>query len=59
MVYHALGRDQDSDAALGLLIKKYATESANQIAEAYGFRGQRDKNIRVARTSVSATRTAG
>jgi TolB-like protein/DNA-binding winged helix-turn-helix (wHTH) protein/Flp pilus assembly protein TadD len=43
LAYHALGRDQDSDAALNLLIKRYEIESANQIAEAYAFRGQRDK----------------
>ena len=39
---HALGREQDSNAALRQLIEKHATDSAFQIAEVYGFRGQSD-----------------
>src|SRR5262249_45002132 len=43
LVYHALGRDHDSDAALSVLIAKYQADSAYQIAEAYAFRGQTAK----------------
>jgi TolB-like protein/Tfp pilus assembly protein PilF len=43
LAYHALGRGQDSDAALSLLIQKHESESAYQIAEAYAFRGQSNK----------------
>ena len=42
---HALGREQDSNAALIQLIAKHATDSAFQIAEVYGFRGESDKAI--------------
>jgi TolB-like protein/DNA-binding winged helix-turn-helix (wHTH) protein/Flp pilus assembly protein TadD len=40
---HALGREQDSRAALTELIGKHATDSAFQVAEVYGFRGEPDK----------------
>ena len=40
---HALGREQDSNAALGDLIAKHATGAAFQIAEVYGFREESDK----------------
>ena len=43
MVYHALGRERDSIAALTELIAKHDTDSAYQIAEAYAFRGEPDK----------------
>jgi TolB-like protein/DNA-binding winged helix-turn-helix (wHTH) protein/predicted Zn-dependent protease len=39
---HALGREQDSRAALTELIGKHATDSAFQVAEVYGFRGEPD-----------------
>jgi len=45
MVYHALGRNQYSNAALTQLIAKYEKDSAYQIAEAYGFRGESDKTF--------------
>jgi TolB-like protein/Tfp pilus assembly protein PilF len=40
LVYHALGREQDSTAALAELIAKHDTDSAFQIAEVYAFRGE-------------------
>jgi TolB-like protein/DNA-binding winged helix-turn-helix (wHTH) protein/Flp pilus assembly protein TadD len=43
LVYHALGREQDSTAALAGLIAKHDTDSAFQIAEVYAFRGESDK----------------
>jgi predicted Zn-dependent protease len=43
LVYHALGREQDSNAALAELVAKYDTKSAFQIAQAYAFRGESDK----------------
>jgi TolB-like protein/DNA-binding winged helix-turn-helix (wHTH) protein len=39
---HALGREQDSLAALTELIGKHATGSAFQVAEVYAFRGEPD-----------------
>jgi TolB-like protein/DNA-binding winged helix-turn-helix (wHTH) protein/Tfp pilus assembly protein PilF len=45
MVYHALGREQDSNAALSELVAKYGTDSAYQIAEGYAFRGETDKSF--------------
>ena len=45
LVYHALGRDQDSNTALADLIGKYNADSAYQIAQAYAFRGQTDKSF--------------
>jgi TolB-like protein/DNA-binding winged helix-turn-helix (wHTH) protein/Flp pilus assembly protein TadD len=42
LVYHALGREQDSTAALAELIAKHDTDSAYQIAEVYAFRGESD-----------------
>ena len=42
LVYHALGREQDSTAALAELIAKHDTDSAFQIAEVYAFRGEPD-----------------
>jgi TolB-like protein/DNA-binding winged helix-turn-helix (wHTH) protein/Flp pilus assembly protein TadD len=43
LVYHALGREQDSNAALAELIAKHDTDAAYQIAEAYAFRGESGK----------------
>jgi TolB-like protein/DNA-binding winged helix-turn-helix (wHTH) protein/Flp pilus assembly protein TadD len=45
LVYHALGREQDSNAALASLIAKHQTDSAYQIAEVYAFRGEADKSF--------------
>lgn len=45
LVYHALGREQDSNAALAELIAKHDTDWAYQIAEVYAFRGQLDKSF--------------
>jgi hypothetical protein len=45
MVYHALGRKQDSNAALAELIAKHGTDSAYQVAEVYAFRGESDKSF--------------
>jgi TolB-like protein/DNA-binding winged helix-turn-helix (wHTH) protein len=45
LVYHALGRQQDSNAALAELVAKYSTDSAFQIAEGYAFRGQTDESF--------------
>lgn len=43
LVYHALGREQDSHAVLVELIAKHDTDWAYQIAEVYAFRGESDK----------------
>jgi TolB-like protein/DNA-binding winged helix-turn-helix (wHTH) protein len=45
LAYHALGREQDSDAALADLITKYRTYVAYQIAEVYAYRGESDKSF--------------
>jgi TolB-like protein/DNA-binding winged helix-turn-helix (wHTH) protein len=45
LVYHALGREQDSNAALIELIAKHDTDSAYQVAEVYAFRGESDKSF--------------
>jgi len=45
LAYHALGREQDSDAALADLITKYRTYVAYQIAEVYAYRGESDKSL--------------
>jgi adenylate cyclase len=42
LVFHALGRSGESDAALAALKGKYAAEAAYQIAEAHAFRGEVD-----------------
>jgi len=41
-VYHALGREQDSNAALIDLIHQYQQSMAYQIAEIYACRGDSD-----------------
>jgi TolB-like protein/DNA-binding winged helix-turn-helix (wHTH) protein/Flp pilus assembly protein TadD len=45
LVYHELGREQDSNAALSELIEKHDSDSAYQIAEAYAFRGESGKSF--------------
>jgi tetratricopeptide (TPR) repeat protein len=45
VVYHALGREQDSNAALIELIAKHHNDSAFQIAQVYAFRGESDKSF--------------
>ena len=45
LVYHALGRAQDSDAAVAGLIAKYGTQAAFQISQAYAFREESDKSF--------------
>jgi tetratricopeptide (TPR) repeat protein len=45
LAYHALGRGQDSNAALAELIAKHDTDSAYQIAEVYAFRGESAKSL--------------
>ena len=42
LVFHALGRRSESDAALAALKGKYAGDSAYQIAEVHAFRGEAD-----------------
>ena len=42
IVYHALGRKADSDAALAALIAKYGKDAAYNIATVYAFRGEAD-----------------
>ena len=43
LVYYALGRKADADAALAALIKEQADASALGIAQVYAFRGQSDE----------------
>jgi tetratricopeptide (TPR) repeat protein len=45
LVYHALGREQDSNTALAELIAEHDTDSAFQIAQVYAFRGETDKSF--------------
>jgi TolB-like protein/DNA-binding winged helix-turn-helix (wHTH) protein/Tfp pilus assembly protein PilF len=45
LAYHALGREQDSNVALGGLIAKYHTYAAYQIAQVYAYRGDSDKSF--------------
>lgn len=45
LAYHALGRQQDSNAALARLIAKYHTDAAYQIAQVYAYRGESDKSF--------------
>ena len=45
LVYYALRREQDSNAALAELIGKHDTDSAYQIAEAYAFRRESGKSF--------------
>jgi TolB-like protein/DNA-binding winged helix-turn-helix (wHTH) protein/Flp pilus assembly protein TadD len=43
LVYHALGRTHDSDAALSRLIATHAEDSPYQVAEIYAYRGELDQ----------------
>jgi TolB-like protein len=43
MVYHALGKKADSDAAIARMIKDQADGNAYGIAEVYAYRGQSDE----------------
>ena len=45
LAYHALGREQDSNAALNALIAKYESGAAYQIAQVYAYRGESDKSL--------------
>lgn len=45
LAYYALGRKQESDAALSELIAKFHTVAASQVAEVYAFRGENDKAL--------------
>ncbi len=45
MVYHALGREQESNAALAGFIAKNSTDAAYQIAQVYAFREESDKSF--------------
>jgi len=42
LAYHALGRNEEADAALAELIAKYKAVMAFQVAQVYAFRGQSD-----------------
>jgi len=43
MVYHALGRKAEFDAALAALIAKYEKDGPSNIASVYAYRGEADK----------------
>jgi TolB-like protein/Tfp pilus assembly protein PilF len=43
LAYHALGREQDSNAALAGLIAKDDTDAAYQVAQVYAYRGESEK----------------
>jgi TolB-like protein/DNA-binding winged helix-turn-helix (wHTH) protein len=43
LVYHALGRERESNAALAELIAKEGSQSAFQVAQVYAFRGENNK----------------
>jgi predicted Zn-dependent protease len=45
LAYHALGREQDSNAALADIIAKYDTNADYQIAQVYAYRGESDKSF--------------
>jgi len=45
LAYHALGREQNSNAALAKLIAKNDTDAAYQIAQVYAYRGEPDKSF--------------
>ena len=45
LVYHALGREQDSNAVLTTLISKYKSDAAYQIAQVYAYRGDADRSL--------------
>jgi TolB-like protein/DNA-binding winged helix-turn-helix (wHTH) protein len=43
LAYHALGREQDSNAALADLIAKYNLDAAYQVAQVYAYQGESNK----------------
>jgi TolB-like protein len=43
MVYHALGRRAESDAALAQAVREHAQDDAYEIADAYAYRGEVDQ----------------
>jgi len=43
LIFYALGRKTDADAALAALIKEQANENALDIAQVYAFRSQSDE----------------
>ncbi len=45
LTYHALGREQDSNAALASLIEKYGSAGAFQIGQVYAYRGESDRSF--------------
>jgi TolB-like protein/DNA-binding winged helix-turn-helix (wHTH) protein len=45
LAYHALGREQDSNAALAALIAKYHALAPYQIAQVYAYCGDADKSF--------------
>jgi TolB-like protein/DNA-binding winged helix-turn-helix (wHTH) protein len=45
LAYYALGREQDSNAALAALIANYDTLAADQIAQVYAYRGESDRSF--------------
>ena len=45
LAYHALGREQDSTAALAELIAKHHTLSAYQVGQVYAYRGESEKSF--------------
>ena len=45
LVYHAVGREQDSNAALATLIAEYKSGAAYQIAQVYAYRRESDKSL--------------
>jgi TolB-like protein/DNA-binding winged helix-turn-helix (wHTH) protein/Flp pilus assembly protein TadD len=45
LAYHALGREQNSNAALARLVTRHGTYAAYQVAQVYAYRGQSDKSF--------------
>jgi TolB-like protein/DNA-binding winged helix-turn-helix (wHTH) protein/Flp pilus assembly protein TadD len=45
LAYHALGREQDSNAALAALIARHETDAAYQIAQVYAYRGESERSF--------------
>ena len=43
LIYHALGRTEDSDAALAELIERFSDINTVAVAEAYAYRGEIDR----------------
>ena len=45
LAYHALGREQDSNAALDNLMAKFGERGAYQVAQVYAYRGEANKSF--------------